>query len=268
MKQFFIDTANINFIQLLMDKYGSKIDSKLIKGVTTNPNAFSKIEKYHLNEWIDHVGSLSQIISDIRGDNEGEIHIQIPFSELEPQKVIEYAKYIKDSSNSLCKIGMKIPPFQPTLKVVDECNKYVKTNVTGVADSSTALKCATYNIDYVSIIPGRMEEVGIDAISAISFVNQANLGNTKIITGSQRTTEQVIYCFVLDTIPTIGEKCWNNIFEGDNIDKILNIDYKINKIGEFSPTISMDNTNLSLDFFKQMDSLGDQAYKDLLDTNI
>ena len=44
MKQFFIDTANIDFIQLLMDKYGSKIDSKLIKGVTTNPNAFSKIE--------------------------------------------------------------------------------------------------------------------------------------------------------------------------------------------------------------------------------
>ena len=83
-------------------------------------------------------------------------------------------------------------------------------------------KCCTYDVGYISIIPGRMEEVGIDAQSAIAFVNQCNFGNTEIITGSQRTTEQIIYSFYLDTVPTIGEKCWADIFQGDNFQRILN----------------------------------------------
>ena len=118
---------------------------------------------------------------------------------------------------------MKIPPFQNVLEYVDEYNQYVITNVTGLADSSTALKCCTYDVGYVSIIPGRMEEVGIDAKSAIAFVNQCNFGNTQIITGSQRTTEQIIYSFYLDTVPTIVEKCWSDIFQGDNFQRILDI---------------------------------------------
>ena len=40
MKEFFFDTANIDFINSTMDKYGSKINRKWVKGITTNPNAF------------------------------------------------------------------------------------------------------------------------------------------------------------------------------------------------------------------------------------
>ena len=108
-----------------------------------------------------------------------------------------------------------------------------------------------------------MEEVGIDAKSAIAFVNQCNFGNTQIITGSQRTTEQIIYSFYLDTVPTIGEKCWGDIFQGGNFQRILDIEYGYESVGPFSPTISKDNINLSLAFFDQMDSLGDTARKDL-----
>jgi len=108
-----------------------------------------------------------------------------------------------------------------------------------------------------------MEESGIDAESAIAFVNQCNFGNTQIITGSQRTTEQIIYSFYLDTVPTIGEKCWCDIFQGNNFQRILNIEYGYKPVGHFSPTISQDNINLSLAFFEQMDSLGDTARQDL-----
>jgi transaldolase len=263
MRDFFFDTANIPFIKDTMEKYGSQIDPKWVRGITTNPNAFSKVDMYHLDEWISHASEMGKLIADIRGDNEGEIHIQAPYSLLDPKIILEYAKIITDATQGNCKVGMKIPPFQNVLEYVDEYNQYVITNVTGLADSSTALKCCTYDVGYVSIIPGRMEEVGIDAESAIAFVNQCNFGNTQIITGSQRTTEQIIYSFYLDTVPTIGEKCWGDIFRGDNFQRILDIEYGYEPVGPFSPTISQDNINLSLAFFEQMDSLGDTARKDL-----
>lgn len=263
MRDFFFDTANIPFIKDTMEKYGSDIDPKWVRGITTNPNAFSKVNMYHLDEWFTHTKEMAKLVADIRGDNEGEIHIQAPYSYLEPEIILEYAKMISGLTEGKCKVGMKIPPYQKVLEYVDQFNEYVITNVTGLADSSTALKCITYDVGYVSIIPGRMEEVGIDAKSAIAFVNQCNFGNTQIITGSQRTTEQIIYSFYLDTVPTIGEKCWSDIFEGDNFQRILDIDYGYDSVGHFSPTISQDNINLSLAFFEQMDGLGDAARKDL-----
>ena len=263
MKDFFFDTANVDFIKSTMDKYGSDINPKWVRGVTTNPNAFSKIDKYHLDEWLDHAVVMGKLVADIRGDNEGEVHIQAPYSHLDPEVILEYAKIITDVTQGTCKVGMKIPPYQKALEYVDQFNEYVITNVTGLADSATALKCCTYDVGYISIIPGRMEEVGIDAQSAIAFVNQCNFGNTEIITGSQRTTEQIIYSFYLDTVPTIGEKCWADIFQGDNFQRILNMEYGYEPVGPFSPTITDDNINLSLAFFEQMDKLGDTARKDL-----
>lgn len=263
MRDFLFDTANVDFIKSTMSKYGSDINPKWVRGVTTNPNAFSKINKYHLNEWLDHVLVMGKLISEIRGDNNGEIHIQAPCSHLKPEVILEYAKIIVDSTQGTCKVGMKIPPYQKVLEYVDQYNEYVITNVTGLADPATALKCCTYDVGYISIIPGRMEEVGIEAQNAIAFVNQCNFGNTQIITGSQRTTEQIIYSFYLNTVPTIGEKCWADIFQGDNFQRILNMEYSYKPVGPFSPTISNDNINLSLAFFEQMDGLGEIANKDL-----
>ena len=263
MKDFFFDTANIDFIKSTMDKYGDDIKPSWVRGVTTNPNAFNKIKLTHLDEWIDHAYEMAELISQIRGDQDGEVHIQAPYSFLEPESILEYAKIISGVTHGLCKVGMKIPPYQKVLEYVDEFNKYVLTNVTGLADSSTALKCCTYDLNYISIIPGRMEEVGIDAKSAIAFVNQCNFGKTEIITGSQRTTEQIIYSFYLDTVPTIGEKCWNDIFQGDNFKRILNMEYGYEPVGHFSPLITQKNIDLSLAFFKQMDELGNNARIDL-----
>ena len=46
MRDFFFDTANIEFIKSTMEKYGSDIKPNWVRGVTTNPNAFSKIDKF------------------------------------------------------------------------------------------------------------------------------------------------------------------------------------------------------------------------------
>ena len=51
MKDFFFDTANIDFIKSTMDKYGDDIKPSWVRGVTTNPNAFNKIKLTHLDEW-------------------------------------------------------------------------------------------------------------------------------------------------------------------------------------------------------------------------
>ena len=112
MRDFFFDTANVDFIKSTMDKYGSDINPKWVRGVTTNPNAFSKIDKYHLDEWLDHAVVMGKLIADIRGDNEGEVHIQAPYSHLDPEVILEYAKMITDATQGTCKVGMKIPPYQ------------------------------------------------------------------------------------------------------------------------------------------------------------
>ena len=263
MRDFFFDTANIDFIKSTMDKYGDDIRPNWVRGVTTNPNAFNKINLTHLDEWLSHAEEMAHLLSEIRGDDNGEVHIQAPNSQLDPEDILEYAKLISDATRGRSKVGMKIPPYQKVLERVDDYNKYVLTNVTGLADSATALKCCTYDLNYISIIPGRMEEVGIDAESAIAFVNQCNFGKTEIITGSQRTTEQIIYSFYLDTVPTIGEKCWNDIFQGDNFKRILDMKYGYEPVSLFSPEITNTNINLSIAFFEQMDTLGLTATKDL-----
>ena len=54
----------------------------------------------------------------------------------------------------------------------------------------------------------------------------------------------------------------NSIFSQQ---QILDIDYKYDQVGEFSPFITEKNIDLSLAFFKQMDELGEKAYKDLIE---
>ena len=89
MKDFFFDTANIDFIKSRMDKYGDDIKPSWVRGVTTNPNAFNKIKLTHLDEWIDHAYEMAELISQIRGDQDGEVHIQAPYSFLEEESILE-----------------------------------------------------------------------------------------------------------------------------------------------------------------------------------
>ncbi len=264
MKEFYFDTANLEFIKKTSEQLINKLDKKLIKGVTTNPNAFSKIDQFSLHQWIETAEEISNFLFELRGDADGEIHIQLPYSKFDIEQAIKFAEFISNLPKDKIKVGMKIPPFNKILKFTDELNKIVLTNVTGVSDHATAMKCISYGVNYVSVIPGRMEEVGIDALSLMSYLFSSEHKSTKIISGSMRNLDQLTYTFQLNTVPTIGERVWPLILKDNNLEKILDIDYSQPfATNEFSPNIDNKSIELSSDFFSQMDELGKIAREDL-----
>lgn len=265
MKKFFFDTANVDFIKNTWTQLAPYVSKDLVVGITTNPNAFYKIDKHRLQEWFDHTTKLCQLVTEIRQDDKGVVYIQCPSSKMNPDEVLKYAEQVSKLTDGYTKIGLKIAPDEAILRINDKLQKYVETNVTGLADCSTALKCITYGVDYISIIPGRMEEVGIDAKSQIAFINQANLGNTEIIAGSMRTIDQLAWTFQYNTVPTIGERVWPLILDQDTLQSLLNLDYtNKQQLTNFTPTIDQRNIDLSTSFFEQMDKCGEQAYNDYL----
>lgn len=274
MKDFFIDTADVNYIRELWSKIKDKVDPKLVRGITTNPNAFFKLGKHRLIEWMETLPELCTVLAEIRGDANGVVYVQGPNSNMTNSEIDFYIKMIS-SRNVGSKIGLKIPPYEDVLtKLAKGLYTGLEINVTGVSDAGTALRCFTYpGVRYVSIIPGRMEEVGIDAKAHLDYVASRNkidlaavYGRQEVIAGSMRTIDGLIMTFQHDTVPTIGERVWNEILKDDNLDKLLNIDYSqvyCRKDQEFCPQIDAVNTKLSTDFFEQMDNCGKVAYEDL-----
>jgi len=263
MKNFLIDTANQDYVKNLWNSIKNDVDRNLVRGITTNPNAFFKTNQLHLNEWEKSLPELCEIVSEIRQDDKGYVHIQIPNSNLSSDDILRYAEHVSKLNDGNTKIALKIPPFVEALRITKELQDFVQVNVTGLSDCSTAMKCVTYGVDYVSIIPGRMEEVGIDAKSQIAFLLQSNLQNCEIITGSMRTIEGLIWVYQYKTLPTIGERVWNLILEDNNLKKLLDIDYNIDIVSKhFSPEINKNNFDLSDSFFNQMDDCGRICHED------
>jgi transaldolase len=263
MKQFFFDTANITHIQSTWEYLKkNNVDSKLVEGITTNPNAFFKVEKHRLHEQFEHMPRLCETVSNIRNDNKGVVYVQGPSSKMTSDEILFFAEKVAKLTDGNTRIGLKIGPFTNILNVADKLNQIVDINVTGVSDCATALKAMSYNISYMSIIPGRMEEVGIDAKEQVAFINSsANPNRCRVITGSMRTLQQVVWTFQYNTTPTIGERVWNTIIEEDVIDQLINIDYTIEiPRKEYAPFIDEKNYNLTREFFKQMDECGTKAY--------
>ena len=105
-------------------------------------------------------------------------------------------------------------------------------------------------------------KINQDAKSQLTFINSANLNNTKIIAGSMRTLEQLKWTFQYGTVPTIGERVWPLLFENNELKSLIELDYNIemNDI-IFSPLVKEKGINLSISFFNQMDECGKLAYE-------
>ena len=265
MKQFFFDTANITHIQSTWNYLkNNNVGLNLVEGITTNPNAFFKVEKHRLHEQFEHMPRLCEAVSNIRNDNKGIVYVQGPSSKMTSDEILFFAEKVAKLTDGNTRIGLKIGPFTNILNAADKLNQIVDINVTGVSDCATALKAMSYKINFMSIIPGRMEEVGIDAKEQVAFINStANQNNVRIITGSMRTLEQLIWTYQFNTVPTVGEKVWNLIIENNYIDQILNIDYTSKfTVKEYSPFITEKNYSLTESFFMQMDKCGEIAYND------
>lgn len=263
MYNFFFDTADIDYIKNLWSKIGTPELSKSVKGITTNPNAMAKIGRHTLEEWQAILPKLCELVSEIRGDARGEVHVQAPNSEMTGDEVYSFAKFISRFSDGNTKLGLKIAPKLNVLKEVDFIKEYMPVNVTGLSDCSTAISCIAYNVDYVSIIPGRMEEVGIDADQHLSYISRRN-GIGEVITGSMRTIEGLKKAVKEDTVPTIGTRVWDIVLNED-VD-ISSFEVNPTPPSMFSPAVTDKNTELSVSFFKQMDELGQKAYEDFKKT--
>lgn len=264
MVDFFIDTADLNAITNIWNKIKDNVDSDKLLGITTNPNAFKKINMFRLKEWSDHLPKLCELVTNIRGDRNGVVYVQAPVSSMSSKEIIDFADYISNFSDGNTRLGLKIPPFLHALDVISDIEDFMETNVTGVADVGTALFANSFFPKYVSIIPGRMEEVGIDAKSQVRYLMNSRL-NSYIITGSMRTLEGLRWVSEMGTVPTIGERVWDLIDDLTFLDKlsfdITSLEFPVQ---HFSPAISDKNTELSIAFFKQMDEYGQKCKEDFL----
>mgnify|MGYP004449884641 CR=1 FL=1 len=273
MFDFFFDTADEEYIRRTWSDVSRHLHPSQIRGITTNPNAFMKIESHRLNEWEEKLPVLCGLVSEMRGDDKGVVYVQAPNSNMTPEEVIEYAQHISQFNDGKTSLGLKIPPFYPILEAVEELNKYMETNVTGLADCSTALSCLSYDVRYISLIPGRMEEKGVDAKSHVLFtrrrMNEGNDGAAEIIAGSMRTIDGLEWVCNYGTVPTIGTRVWDQIVGNENVLKRVAA-FGSEVVGcqdlKFSPHVTQVNTQLSEDFFEQMDECGKIAHKDFINT--
>tara|TARA_Y100000310_G_scaffold163309_1_gene163148 strand:- start:1465 stop:2262 length:798 start_codon:yes stop_codon:yes gene_type:complete len=262
MFELLIDTADEQYIEKKWAQIKEFVPKEKIMGVTTNPNAFFKVGDKTIKEWETRARKLCKLVSAIREDNLGLVHIQFPNSNMTESLFQKWIKLVSTFSDGNTRMAIKIPPFKNALEIIERNKRDTKINVTGVADVGTALFAASYDVDFVSIIPGRMEEAGIDAKSHISYAQQSKLKKIKIITGSMRTLDGLKWCVEHGTLPTIGTRVLD-LINDSNAQEVFRWSKKNLNASPLCPSITNTNTQLSVDFFKQMDEMGTQAYLDL-----
>lgn len=186
---FFFDTADVEAIKKIWDKLSKYLDPKSCLGITTNPNALSKVNCHTIDGFVDLVQKMSQTMDQICGQD-SLIYVQVPNSCMSIEQITRWAEFISQIDTGKSKIALKIPHFSYVLRQTNtELFKNLYLNVTGISDCGTIIKALGHDqITYASIIPGRMEEVGINANSHLKYLcDQQFEPHQKIITGSMRT---------------------------------------------------------------------------------
>jgi transaldolase len=258
MTQFFFDTADIVSVLSVWNKLSPYISSRAVAGITTNPSAISKAGITSLDQLEVTVRGLCAMVSTIRQDNEGVVYVQMPNDKMPLYKIVDWAQKIATFTDGITRVGLKVPPYPHVLRFLElrELGDTVELNVTGVADAATALRCFTYpEITYVSMIPGRMQEVGIDANAHIQCVQQRHqYKNQRVITGSMRTVQGLREAVLLGTVPTIGQRVWD-LIDYSTVGELLN-EFSEELFIDTPPLTDERNFNLSKDFFTKMNEFG------------
>ncbi len=256
--KFFIDTGDEAYIKKTWNFLSNHVKGIEMVGITTNPNAMFKCNVQTVQEFESKVKNLCEIVSNIRNDDKGVVYVQHPDSNVSIDNLRKWIDRILKLSDGRTKVGLKIPPYVPFLQLIEEYKNKIDFNVTGVADCSTALMCFTYLPRYVSLIPGRMEEMGVNANSQMKYIHQRNLnGKSELITGSMRTIAGLKSAVFYGTVPTIGTRVFDLFFEKTPVDfvDIWNSKDSSDYL-KFSPEVNQTMTDLSIGFFKQMDDMG------------
>ena len=291
--EFFFDTADADYIRYLANCLAPHIDmSQSVLGVTTNPSSLSKIDCNSLTKLEKVIPELCELVTELRGGNiGGTVYVQMPQSLMDEGDITKWAKYIIDFTDGTTNVGLKIPHFTYALNMAAElADSGIEINVTGIADWATLLKALSFaGVTWVSLIPGRMEEAGIDANFHMEFINSIPKGSGQgIIAGSMRTVKGLKDSILRGAVPTIGQRVWEvlthvdsgvagftnlcrfpNLWDGKNVVYTAEEwgasaqDIVRSSIGH-APLVTEENRKLSEAFFKQMDVLGLSIYEEFI----
>jgi hypothetical protein len=263
MQEFFIDTANPTAIKDIWYKINSEGLSDLLAGITTNPKSLAKYfqKEFTLQDLKEHLSILNNLMTDDLNAPDRIIYIQIPNDKFDPEILSKMVNFVQTLD---FKVGIKIPHY---LEFLLETEKYynVSFNVTGVADFSVAAKALSWkHLDYVSVIPGRMEENGIEYTSGLNILRQNHnffnnsIKKSRVIAGSMRTLAQLENVLKYQCVPTLGESAFSNIIpELESSNKtflsVLLSDVEKNFVNHDEYNVS--GSELSKAFFEEMNTV-------------
>lgn len=310
-KEFFLDTADEDELRRIWEFVNLQSEVDCI-GITTNPNALAKIDCNTMAQFEKVIPKLVALTTEMRdGRPGGIVHVQIPSSEMEDEQILRWASWVAGFADDSTSIALKIPHQTRVLRLTDLIKfRGVFVNVTGISDWATLCKAFQYpDVKYASLIPGRMEEVGIDANRHMDYIRQISRSDDlrrpqaakfkvgepqetpvttykdsrrqQVIAGSMRTIEGLHNAVARGTVPTIGMRVWGDL---------LKPSYKTGRaaVTEFTrlwdekhfplaaraganaadyshaPFVDDANVKLSIEFFEQMDKLGDDMYREFI----
>ncbi len=242
-KEFFLDTANEDELRRVWDFVNLQSEVDCI-GITTNPNALAKIECDTLAKLEKVIPKLVALTTEMRGGRSGGlVHVQVPNSDMEDEEILRWAVMVYEFADDSTSMVLKIPHQTRTLRLAWFLkDRGVLVNVTGISDWATLCKAFQYSaVKYASLIPGRMEEVGIDANSHMEYIRQIarsddhnrpllkfQVGEAHelsppqkymrsreqhVIAGSMRTIKGLQDAVARGTVPTIGMRVWGDLLK-------------------------------------------------------
>jgi hypothetical protein len=274
MAAFFFDTADTDYIRKVWDKLGKHIDPSAVIGITTNPNALAKVNCDTLQKFEQLVPRMCELVKELRGDTptEGLVYVQVPNSTMKYEDILRWAVYVNEFNGNGAALALKSPHFSYILRLSGEPElRNLYLNVTGVSDANTIIKALSYqNVFFASIIPGRMEEVGINANQHLEYLaNQQLQRHQNIIAGSMRTIDGLKNSIFYHTVPTIGSRVWDLIDAENRWEEFASYwenTYEVSDepSADYTPLVTDTNLDLSKQFFDQMDKLGESLHQEFI----
>ncbi|TRZ36017.1 fructose-6-phosphate aldolase [Niallia circulans] len=174
--KLFIDSANVNKIQLLSDYYS-------IDGVTTNPSIIVKEGKPYL-----------PLLKDIQSSIGTEKVLFVQAIADMAENIVEEAKYIQDSLQG--NIVIKIPVTSEGLKAIKLLSRMgIRTLATTVYTPMNAYLAAKAGASYVAPYVNRIDNLsgnGIQVVKDIVEIFAKSNFNCEVLAASFKNTQQVL----------------------------------------------------------------------------
>jgi hypothetical protein len=203
MREFFIDTADSEYIKATSSKLFTEFIPTELRGIIAHPVSFAKLNIISLSTWKEKTNDLCRLLTSYRGPG-GAVYVSLPSSAMSSQAIIDWAKRIVEWGDGTTIVGLEIPPFKSALDVVYELFEITEISVNGVTDCGTALMALTHGVRYINMIPGVIESQGVDAKAHIAYLQQRPSDNSDIIASGIKTLDSLKWVCQYGAIPAMN----------------------------------------------------------------